>query len=228
MRIFFIPGFGEEAWIFDKISPHIPGEKVFIDNWQSIGERQRADITALAFASELVVRYGITSEDLVIGHSMGGWIAYHIKHMLQCPIVQIASWTDERKVVKLMPNQALMDWCVKRGLIFNRLVLRYLLRKSYKGKASAEVFKPVFERLIEGPRENVVNQLRVVNSTAPDDLTVAPDLRIHARRDPIIRFPDQPALEVPGDHFTLWTHPESVYLPIVSFVKGLATKEAER
>lgn len=33
MRIFFIPGFGEEVSIFDKIQPFIPGEKVFIDNW---------------------------------------------------------------------------------------------------------------------------------------------------------------------------------------------------
>lgn len=72
MRIFFIPGFGEEAWIFDKISPHIPGEKIFIDNWQSIGERHRAGLTALAFAGELVERHRITSDDLVIGHSMGG------------------------------------------------------------------------------------------------------------------------------------------------------------
>lgn len=153
-------------------------------------------------------------------------IAYHIKHLLQCPIVQIASWTDERKVVKLMSNQALMDWCVKRGLAFNLLVLRYLLRKSYRGKTSAEVFKQVFEGLIKGPRGNVVNQLKVVNSLAPEGLAIEPDLRIHARRDTIIRFPDQPVLEVPGDHFTLWTHPEAVYPPIASFVKGLATKDA--
>jgi hypothetical protein len=38
MRIFFIPGFGEEGFIFDKIQTNIPGEKVFIDNWALLKE----------------------------------------------------------------------------------------------------------------------------------------------------------------------------------------------
>jgi hypothetical protein len=50
MRLFFIPGFGEAPAIFDQIAPHLPGEKVFVDNWQLVGDRPRPDLTALSYA----------------------------------------------------------------------------------------------------------------------------------------------------------------------------------
>jgi hypothetical protein len=52
----------------------------------------------------------------------------------------------------------------------------------------------------------------------PEGFRGQPDLRIHARADTIIRYPDEPALEVPGDHFSLHTHPREVYEPIRDFL----------
>lgn len=94
MRIFFIPGYGEEEFIFDKIQTFIPGEKVFIDNWTLLKEVPEKGLTGLVYAKYLVDYFTIKKEDVVIGHPMGGWIAQNIKHMISCCIIQIASRTD--------------------------------------------------------------------------------------------------------------------------------------
>ncbi len=219
MRLFFIPGFGEEAWIFDKIAPHLPGEQVFINNWELLGNMMLPALTPPVYAQKLISDFGIKQEDVIIGHSMGGWVAYHIKQLVHCPVIQLASWTDDHKLVKVISNDALVYWCVRKGLIFNRGVLHYLLRNNYCNKASAAVFRAVFEKLISANREAVVNQLRLVRATHKRVMEIEPDLRIHASADTIVKFPDQSVCEVPGDHFSLWTHPEEVYKPIADFLQ---------
>jgi hypothetical protein len=42
-----------------------------------------------------------------------------------------------------------------------------------------------------------------------------PDLRIHARKDTVIRYPKEPFHEISGDHFTLITNPNEVIEPIL-------------
>ncbi|MBW3544563.1 MAG: alpha/beta hydrolase [Bacteroidetes bacterium] len=91
MRIIFIPGFCEEPWIFDKIHPHLTGEKVFVDNWRLLENHSQHALTPLIYARKIIELYKITQHHLVVGHSMGGWLALHIKHLQHCPIVQIAS-----------------------------------------------------------------------------------------------------------------------------------------
>lgn len=228
MRIFFIPGFGEEPWIFDKIHPYIPGDKVFVDHWQVLPSTPEPDLTALAYARRIIDHYGITREDLLVGHSMGGWVALHIKHLLHCSIIQIASWTEGSRVAFPITNPRLVYWCVDKGLYLNSIVRRVLLWSRYRNKPSKEVYKSVFKRLQQGPRECVVNQLRIIFNPLPEPVNEQPDLRIHARADSIIRFPKEPACEVPGDHFTLWTHPEQVYTPIVEFLQKIHTQPQRR
>ena len=218
MRIIFIPGFGEEPWIFDKLHPQLQGEKVFVDHWRLLGDQPQPALSPHVYAKKIIDRYNITRYDLVIGHSMGGWLALHIKHLRHCPIVQIASWTDERKIARKLWGKTLVYWWVRQGLVFNPLVHRCLLWMNYRNKASAAVFSSIFKKLIRGNRECVANQLRLVYARRQAAPGVEPDLRIHACADPVILFPDQAACEVPGDHFTLWTHPETVYQPLVAFM----------
>lgn len=91
MRLIFIPGFGEDPSIFDRIHPHVKGEKIFLNNWVLLGDHPRSELNALLYARELADRFDIKRDDVIIGHSMGGWIAYHIKHLVRCPIIQIGS-----------------------------------------------------------------------------------------------------------------------------------------
>jgi len=219
MRIFFIPGFGEMPTVFDKIAPHIGGDKVFIDNWEEIGDKPRKDINVLKVAKEYVAKYNITANDLVIGHSMGGWIAYHIKHVAGCRIIQIASWTKPDRVVMPIKNHKFVYWFMGSGLAFNRFSQWFMVWKFYRHKPSKEIFADTYRRLRMRKITGVLNQMRVVLEPIADTITVSPDLRIHAKADNIIRYPKgEECITVSGDHFTLWTNPEEVYGPINYFL----------
>lgn len=219
MRIFFIPGLGEEPFIFDKIQAFISGEKVFLDNWTLLEEIPEKELTVLAYAKFLVERFQIKKEDVVIGHSMGGWVAWHIKHLTGSPVIQIAGWTDSSKLIKIPIERHLMFWLAKIGFGFNRLSLRILVWLYYKNKPSKEIFISVFERLRRGNKEIVAKQLMIIFNPVKETITVTPNLRIHAKADHIVKYPEEPFEEVPGDHFTLFVYPERVYKPISEFLK---------
>jgi len=218
MRILFIHGFGENETIFSKIRPFINGEQVVLNVWELLGYVPRPDINVLSFANELVQKYGITKNDVVIGHSMGGWIALHIKYLTGCHIVQIASWTDPTRIVSPFKNPDIYLWLVRHGFIFNRVVKWLSISKNYKGKPSIDIYREAFDRLMQGNIENVINQLRLILTPVPEKVAMTPDLRIHALADTIVRHPKELFYEVPGDHFTLYTHPQTVYEPIVAFL----------
>ncbi|MCW3107307.1 MAG: hypothetical protein JWQ09_1813 [Segetibacter sp.] len=220
MRIFFIPGLGEETFIFDKIQPFIPGEKIFIDNWRLLADIPEKDLTALVYAAYLIEHFKICKEDVVIGHSLGGWVAVYIKQLVNCPIIQIASWTDMKKVMKPFPNRHILYWFTKQGWGLNPLVCNIIVTLKYKHEASKEIFKTIFEKLRTGNKEIVAKQLMIVYNPVEQAVTAIPELRIHAKTDKIVRPPDQPYSEVPGDHFTLYTYPETVYKPITAFLKS--------
>ena len=53
MRLFLIPGFGEDRYIFEKIQDHLPGEKVFLSHWHLLGEQDRPWLNASTQAHHL-------------------------------------------------------------------------------------------------------------------------------------------------------------------------------
>lgn len=217
----FIHGFGEHESIFSKIAPFIPGEHTFLNVWELLGDQPLPDINVLVFAKTLVEKYGIISQDIIIGHSMGGWIAWHIKHFTGSPVVQIASWTDTDRPYLPVKSVKMIYWLVRNGLFFNRFMKRLFSSKGYKDKPSKQIYEETFDRLIYGNKENVINQLRLILTPSPERPTVQPDLRIHARADLVVRPPREAFREVPGDHFTLYTHPEAVYEPVNAFLNEL-------
>lgn len=222
MRIFLIPGFGETPAIFSKIEEHFLYEKVFIDHLEGLGTTLRNDYTVLNYAQDLVKQYNISKNDVIIGHSMGGWIALYIKHLVACPIVQLASWTAINKVKSQVKSKQLSYWAIKNGLHGNPLVYWTLKRMRRKRPYSMAIFLNVYDNLVNGNRNNILNQFKVIfNQVNPT--TVIPDLRQHAKKDKVVACPEEDFMLVPGDHFTLYTHPEAVYPSIVSLLKNHAT-----
>ena len=220
MRLIFIAGFGEDEFIFDKIRPHLPGEHLCLSLWKELPDIPVRELTVVSFARQLVDRNSITAGDIILGHSTGGWVALHIKQLVGASVIQLSSWTDRSHLVTPVSGRQLIFFAVKSGLYFNRFTLQLAVRRSYRGKPSQEVFKQVFRRLMEGNKANVVNQLRLIFNPFPERITALPDLRIHARADPVVRFPKQGAYEVPGDHFSLYTYPDHVVRPIIQFLNG--------
>lgn len=221
MRIILIPGLGEDEFIFEKIQDKLPGEIVLLSLWKLLPNKNVTSLNVVVFARELIERFQISKADLIIGHSTGGWVAIHIKNSVGCPIVQIASWTDGSKVIVPTTNRHLIYFAAKTGLFLNDYMLRRTVKKYYRNKPSREIFKKVFTRLMKGNRANVVNQLRLDFNPYPGKLYVQPDLRIHAKKDRVVRFPSEPTHEVEGDHFSLYTYPEQVYPPILSLINSI-------
>ena len=226
MRIIYIPGLGEKCNVFDNIIPHIAAsENLFLDNWELLGDVYKKEINVLEYASLLVAKYSICRDDIIIGHSMGGWIAYHIKHLVNCRIVQIASFTDTKKISGPTTNFSVIYFMAKSGLYFNRIIEYYIFQKFYKGKPSAPLFIETFERLRKGNKNNVLNQLNILFKPVKTLVKVIPDMRIHGNDDTLVRIPSAPFINVPGDHFCLYTNPQEVYQAILKLLSQETVKK---
>jgi len=221
MRIIFIPGLDEDISIFDQIHPHLAGEKVFVDNWRLLSDLPEENLTVKDYAQYLIDRFSITQSDVVIGHSMGGWIALQIKQLTGCKVVQIASWTNPKKKITIPLPRFLMYWIAKKGFGFNDVTLKILVWIYYKNKPSAKIFSAIFNRTRHGDLKVFVKQLKIVFNPLKQPLTASPDLRIHALYDHLVKYPDEPFVTVPGDHFSLCTYPDSVYKPITHLLETL-------
>jgi hypothetical protein len=215
-RIIFIHGFGERESIFANIAPAIGRQQLMLNIWDELGNNPIPDLDVLNFSQKLIDKYQISTNDVIIGHSMGGWIAYHIKYLSKAKIIQIGSWSHPDRVIVPLTNIKIIAWLVRNGLYFNNF-MKWIFVSGYNGKPSQQLFNEIFTGLITANKQSVINQLTLILQPVPV-LDVVPELRIHAIKDKVIRHPREVFYEVPGDHFTLITHPETVIEPILAFL----------
>lgn len=213
-RLLLIHGYVEDATIFDRLVPLLPSSDVVLINladefarWQPAGS-----VNVRSLAQYLVNHYKITDSDVVIGHSMGGWIAVNIKQLTGAGAVQLGSWTDQRKINFPVTNLTFLRAMLSLGITQSRALAGFLI-KQYPFDESRELYIELVRGTITMNRRYVWQQLQTLFALVPP-LTVRPDLRIHARRDTIVFPPDEPFTEVPGDHFSLVFHAEAVAEPI--------------
>lgn len=218
MRIILIPGFAEDEKIFSNITPFITGDHLVLNSWKLLGNQRREDFDALKFAQEFITRYNVTRQDILIGHSMGGWIAYHVKHLIGCRIIHIASMTNTDRIIPPAINNPMVHGAIRQGLVFNRFTTWFSSFGFYHHHYSKEIFMYFAHLLQKGNTECIVNQLKVILNPVNVVITAEPDLRIHSKDDNILKPPTQGYYEVPGDHFTLYTHPKEVVAPIIKFL----------
>jgi predicted dienelactone hydrolase len=214
-RIFFIHGYGELPTVFDYIAPHLPGNHQMINVWEELKPVPlAAPLNAPIFAQMLIDKYQITAADIIVGHSMGGWIAVHIKQAVGATALQVASFTNQQKI--LVPNRSMgvIRFLHYNGLYLNAFTSWLFSNLVYKGLASRTFFEETVKRLITSDKDEVYKQLRILFEPVPP-LRVEPDLRIHAKADKVLAPPDEPYHRVPGDHFTLVTQPEAVWKPLL-------------
>ena len=223
MRIICIPGLGEDELVFSKILPLLPGNKVVLDTWTLIGNDKRGSFSGMQYAREVVQQLAITNKDIIIGHSLGGLTAWYIKALVGCRIVQISSYTERDRIIFPISNHYFIQSAVWTHAFFNQLIQWLVLRLQYHGKPSEPFVKYVFKRLKNGNEVNVINQLKV--ALCPLKLEgVAPDLRIHSVGDLIVRPPKQHYVQVPGDHFNVYTYPNEIAAIINIFLQKHATQ----
>ncbi len=218
-RLILIHGYVEDATIFDALLPLLPSGNVLavsveaeFDRWSGT-----SPISGYTLATFLAGQYNITREDVIIGHSMGGWIAINIKAVTGARVIQIASFTDQRKLVSPTQNVGLLRFLANSGLLQSRPAIDYV-KKRYPFAESRALNFAFLDRLRTMRRAYIAWQLSVLFAPVPP-LTVRPDGRIHARPDNIVRPPDEPYTVVPGDHFCLVFHAQEVARAILSVLK---------
>ncbi|UHG91383.1 alpha/beta hydrolase [Spirosoma oryzicola] len=214
VRIFLIHGYVEDPTIFDKLIPLLPTANFVRINLADEFERwaPRGPVNVRLLAQYLTDYYQITADDVVIGHSMGGWVAIHIKQLAKAKAIQIGSFTDQRRIRLPLHNLLLLKGLLYSGITQSRLLLNYF-RKQYPFPESYDLYCTLTDGMKTMSRRYLYQQLQTLFAQVPS-LTVSPDLRIHARRDSIVARPSEPFVEVPGDHFSLVFHAEKVAEPI--------------
>ncbi|MGI4864247.1 MAG: alpha/beta fold hydrolase [Janthinobacterium lividum] len=219
-RLLLLPGYLEDSTIFDTLRPLLPptAEVLAIElepefaRWQPTGP-----VNAVTFARHLARRCAIGPEDMLIGHSMGGWIAAHLKAQTGAPAVLLSSFTDQRKVVARARSPLLLALYAWSGVGRGRW-LRERAKRQYLFDESRELYGHLADSMARHPRRYVHRQLQVLFAPVPP-LAVQPELRIHALADNVVRPPDEPFVMIPGDHFAHYYHPELVAAAIRGIMK---------
>lgn len=223
MRLILIHGYIEDPSIFDKLIPLLlPATLLPIDlkdefaRWNSSKPRLAEPINARKLAQYLTDYYEITADDVVIGHSMGGWIAINIKELTGATTIQLGSWTDQKKINFPVRNLRALKWMLNTGLTQSTW-LRDFFKRQYPFPESKELYVKLVDEGRHLSRHYIYQQQMTLFAPVPP-LTVQPDLRVHARPDNVVFYPVEDCVEVPGDHFSLYYYPELVAEPILNML----------
>lgn len=228
-RLIYIHGYVEDETIFDNLAPLLPGELVLKLNLQREFVQWNPDdrtVNVSTLAQYLVRMHQIGPADVVIGHSMGGWIAANLKAQTGCWAVLISSYTDIKKVITPTRHIGLVRLLVNWGVVQSKGFASYALKK-YPFDESRVLHKSLIANLTSQSRRYIYQQLRVLLAPYPTP-PATPDLRIHTRLDNVLRYPDEPYHETSGDHFNLVFHPETVAAPIRAWLEKLEAGELEQ
>jgi hypothetical protein len=211
MKLLFIHGFVEDHTIFNEIRKTITqGEQIAIDLEKVLADWHDApmDLDVQKMASYLIGKYEITTQDCVIGHSMGGWIAAYMKEECGCKAILLASLTDQKKLITPLTNLTLIKYLLKFG-IFQSSMMESFLKKDYKFQESKQLYDGLIDGLIKMDKKILFQQCQILFEKVKP-LTITPDLRVHAKKDNIVQFPVEDFVNVSGDHFSLIYHTQQV------------------
>lgn len=208
-RLLLLPGYTEDQRIFATLRPLLPTfaqvlalelEEEFA-HWHPAGRP-----TVAALARHLAARYHIGPADVVIGHSMGGWIAAHLKQQTGATAILLSSFTDQAKIVSAIRNPRLLGFVALTGLVQNRQINQYFKRR-YRYDESRALHAQFVDGMGRLRRRYVHQQLQVLFAPVPP-LTASPELRLHVPTDTVVLPPDEPYVVLPGDHFAHYFYPE--------------------
>jgi alpha-beta hydrolase superfamily lysophospholipase len=229
-RIILLPGFGEDRRIFRTIMPYFENYNTLIIDYQDLLPNFTIyNIRLEKFVKKLIRTYRITSNDILIGHSMGGYLAHYIRQRVGCEVCLHSSFTNPKKIKVIVHNKSLMGLTIKNGLT-NTILFKAITRWKYKDKPSKEEIEHIMALLHDYGSHDVWKMMllffkrktRFMNwlrSTPEYDL--APSLIIHPEGDKVVAAPDLEYESVPGDHFSIVTYPELTFNILENWLKNM-------
>ncbi len=219
-RLILIHGYVEDPGIFDLLVPLLPPFPILRINVETEFDRWPANnpVNAYSLAQFLTNTHAITADDVIIGHSMGGWIAINIKAVTGAMAVQISSYTNQRKPVSPIHSLSFIRFLANTGVLQSLPAINYV-KKKYPFAESKALNFALLNRMRGMRRAYISWQMEILFAPVPP-LIVTPDLRIHAIKDNIVLPPKEPYSAVPGDHFSLVFHPHEVADPICDLLRA--------
>lgn len=178
-RLIFIHGNLDVPASFTPLLPLLPPVPTLcidmIDTFQGWPAGLPVDVVEVA--KRVARQYSVGPDDVVLGHSMGGWIAAHLKAQTGADTILLNSWTDPRKVNAPIQN---LTW-LKR-LVYSRFYQRrWLIRLAktfYPIPSSRPRIRAALDRLATIDPDYMFWQYQLiftpVATPAPQ-----PNLRIH-------------------------------------------------
>lgn len=219
-RLFLLPGFGEDTFCFNELIPFINAHKyqiIHIDYRPVLDHFTFPLITVQQFSRQLIRHYGIQPQDKLLGHSMGGYFSFQIRELIGTEICMIGSFNDPKKVIHVLPQfPRITLLAAMTGLVKTNLMKKYLL-----GKIKDERVKEVQSKIMDNFDNFTDNELALMieMNYQPKIQSALPNpLRIHDKADRIVAPPDEAYIQVPGGHFCLNLHPETVYKHMKDFL----------
>ncbi|TDN39234.1 alpha/beta hydrolase [Hymenobacter sp. UV11] len=219
-RLLLLHGYTEDRTIFDPLLPLLPpfAEVISLDLEEEFAHWQpRGKVNVQTLARHLAGRYHVGPADVLIGHSMGGWIAAHLKELTGAITILLSAFTDQAKIVSRIRSPRLLGLVTQSGLMQSAFLLKRFKRR-YRHDESRALHAALVDGMVRYQWRYVQQQLYVLFAQVPP-LTVPPDLRLHARRDNVIRLPDEDYVELPGDHFAHYFYPQLAAEAIQAFLQ---------
>jgi len=222
-RLILIHGNLDIPASFDALLPLLPAIKTLCidleDDFNTWDDSQ--PVTARTVAERLAEAYCITASDTLIGHSMGGWVAAHVKELTGASVIQLSSWTNPRKIKSPLRRVDLIRKIVNSGVVQHPVCIS-LAKRLYPFRESRARIQAALDRVQHMNPAYMIWQYELIfNATPP--LTNLPNLRLHDRRDPVIRPPDEPFINVLGNHKIHVTNTATVAEAINAFLGTLPT-----
>ena len=110
-RIILLPGFGEDRRIFRAIMPYFENYNTLIVDYQDLLPNFTIhNIRLEKFVKKLIRTYRITKNDVLIGHSMGGYLAHYIRQRVGCEVCLHSSFTNPKKIKVIVHNKSLISY----------------------------------------------------------------------------------------------------------------------
>jgi len=217
-RIVLLPGFGEDKRIFRKIAPYLNDyELLHIDYRTVLQQFTPENIDIKSFVKALREHYAIDENDILIGHSLGGFISHYLHQQLGCANCLIASFTNPKKIRLPYNYKKLVKWLTEKGL-FTSNTLKSLVRMTYHWSDSMTELKNSLEVFEQYGKQDIHKLIQLLYPKRrsflqwllPNPKLSPPSLILHPAKDSIVAPPDEAYVKLPGNHFSPATHPQIV------------------
>ncbi len=220
MRYFLLPGFGETEFCFRHLNPFLRELKSVNVNYVDILDSLKpSEVSIERLANEVLTKYEITNKDIVIGHSMGGYVGAKIHQLIGCRLVMLASFSDPNKIYRIS-NSRLINYNYARfGGLKSKRLQNFLWDKS-KNTAHAEDMKHVLNNFKKFTNTSLAKSTIISFGPKLELADSANVLRIHSTADKVVRPPDEVFSKVKGGHFCLTQFPEETFELMKEFVEA--------